>query len=242
MRARPLKAARRPPSGFGPLTGRRRQWRQQRPSSPRAEAFPRQPFAVCPRPPFGSCRQTRPQRRGGSFLPPASAVSSGCRCSFSSAPAPGADIRITLSAVLSASCSNSSPGLLTVIFVCTVGATARRAGAKKPPSPARATKGCLAACVTFGEVVVEDFSALVLIMPTGEFRSLSEHPLHPQDPFIQGNRTAPMPKAADRRTSTEAGSTCSTCPRRAATPCRRAPGTFRAGRRAMRSRAPPSDR
>src|SRR5882724_77441 len=88
---------------------------------------------------------------------------------------------MTLSAMRSASCSNASPGLFTVIFVCTPAGTDCRDGAKKPPACARATKGSRVAWVTGDDVVLDAFSALVFMTPPGECPLLSKPPLDPQD-------------------------------------------------------------
>src|SRR5262245_24342504 len=80
-------------------------------------------------------------------------------------------MRDTLSAILSASCSNLSPGLFTVIFICTPGTPDSRDGAKKLPAPARDTKGWRDDCVAVDDDR-DDFSALVF--------KFSEPPFHPQ--------------------------------------------------------------
>ena len=87
-------------------------------------------------------------------------------------------MRITLSAILSASCSNLSPGLFTANFICTAGA-ACVADAKKLPPPAFAKKGLFDACVTVVEVVVDDFSAVDFIIGISERQTASLSPLHP---------------------------------------------------------------
>ncbi|MEF3077324.1 hypothetical protein V2P20_20015 [Methylobacter sp. Wu1] len=70
---------------------------------------------------------------------------------------------MTLSAILSASCSNLSPGLFTAIFICTEAVKDWLAGAKKSPPPALAKKGWLGVWVAVFEAVPVDFSELDFI-------------------------------------------------------------------------------
>ena len=72
-------------------------------------------------------------------------------------------MRITLSAILSASCSNLSPGWLTLIFVWTAGTAPPATGSKNPPPPALAKNGRFAAWVAVFDAVEDDFSAVVFM-------------------------------------------------------------------------------
>jgi hypothetical protein len=72
-------------------------------------------------------------------------------------------MRITFSAILSASCSNLSPGWFTLIFIWRAGTAPPTTGSKKPPPPAFAKNGRFAACVAVLDAVEDDFSAVVFM-------------------------------------------------------------------------------
>jgi hypothetical protein len=91
-------------------------------------------------------------------------------------------IRITLSDMLSASCSNLSPGLFTAIFSWTVGGASRLTGVKKVPVPALAKKDRLAVCTIWAEVVVVDFFALVFMVLISHQQCVSKNALTPLYP------------------------------------------------------------
>src|SRR5215813_604114 len=109
--------------------------------------------------------------------------SSGWRCSLSSLPDDdGAGRRITLSAILSASCSNLSPGLFTSIFICTDGSAADRVGAKKLSREARAMNGWCA--VRDAVVEADDLSTLVRMIPALERDDVSSNRHHALPPCL----------------------------------------------------------
>jgi hypothetical protein len=88
-----------------------------------------------------------------------------------------AGIRITLSAILSASCSSLSPGLFTVSFIWTAGSAVCDTG-EKYPSPLELEKnGRADACGTGAEWVLEDFSAPTFIRSRSQppFVSITVH-------------------------------------------------------------------
>src|SRR5262249_31335561 len=118
------------------------------------------------------------------------------------AAAGDAGMRITLSAILSASCSNLSPGWLTVIFAWTAEVARSPAGAKKLLWPDRAIKGCRAACATATEGVVDDLSALVFISSSAKFEPVQNlHSTHRRR-SIHGNFINPTPQGSrSNRTS-----------------------------------------
>src|SRR5687768_13295500 len=104
-------------------------------------------------------------------------------------------MRITLSAVLSASCSNLSPGWFTLIFICRAGTPLSATGSKKLPLPALANNGRLADCASVLDTVEDDFSAVVFIgfsaVRTGSACLFPRHPKHLPHPGEFYHRQAP---------------------------------------------------